>query len=506
MRKLYGVQGGAWETFVEETNALLSTGTTNRRYEEFRRKYRYDPAGFAMDCFYWPAGQGITNYQIRILDELVDRRRIAVRGPHGIGKSAIASMAILWFSLTRDTEDWKIPTTASAHQQLTRYLWPEVAKWRKRLRWSIIGRDPFVEGKEALQRELKLDTGRAFPIASTRPEEMEGSHADQQLFIFDEAKIIQEETFDALEGAFSGAWGNTDREAYAIAISTPGVPSGRFYDIHSHKAGYEDWYTMHVTLEDAIEAGRIPKEWADQRKRQWGENSALYMNRVLGEFCPDDENGVIPLAWIEAANMRWLQWQEDIEEQGAKALGKVTSIGVDMGRGGDKTVFALCFDERRVDKLQYMSNQTMKPVVARAEALLNKHTGAALVPDAIGIGADRFDDEKYKVIPFVASNKTDRKDRSETFGFANMRAAAWWTMREILDPDFDEGVALPPDDILTGDLAAPKWREIAGGKIIIQSKEEIKKDLRRSTDAADAVIQAVVGPDLCRKKRKSSIS
>ena len=51
-------------------------------------------------------------------------------------------------------------------------------------------------------------------------------------------------------------------------------------------------------------------------------------------------------------------------------------------------------------------------------------------------------------------------------------------------------MALPVDDLLIGDLTAPHWRVTSGGKIQIESKEEIAKRLHRPTDAGDAVVQA----------------
>ena len=68
-----------------------------------------------------------------------------------------------------------------------------------------------------------------------------------------------------------------------------------------------------------------------------------------------------------------------------------------------------------------------------------------------------------------------------------MRSAAWWNLREMLET---EPVALPPDDRLIGDLTAPHWRVMSGGKIKVESKDEIKKRINRSTDDGDAVIQA----------------
>ena len=63
-------------------------------------------------------------------------------------------------------------------------------------------------------------------------------------------------------------------------------------------------------------------------------------------------------------------------------------------------------------------------------------------------------------------------------------------MRELLDPSRDPDVALPADDELLGDLTAPKWKILSGGKIQVESKDEIRKRIGRSTDAGDAVVQS----------------
>ena len=118
---------------LEELDAMAAT--TANAYSDFKSRYMYDPVAFINDCILWRDDEGPTPYQKRILSRIVEHKRVAVRGPHGMGKSATASWVILWFALTRDGDDWKLPTTASAWRQLTKYLWPEVRKWRRRLNW-----------------------------------------------------------------------------------------------------------------------------------------------------------------------------------------------------------------------------------------------------------------------------------------------------------------------------------------------------------------------------------
>ena len=454
-------------------------------YEQFQQTYWNDRAAFVSDCIKWRDGEGPAPYQIEILDDLSTHHRMAVRGPHGLGKTALESWVILHFALTRDGRDWKIPTTASAWRQLIRYLWPEIHKWSRRLDWQRIGRPPFARG-ELLGLSLKLTTGEAFAVASDTAELIEGAHADHLLYAFDESKTIPGETFDAAEGAFANAGNDTNAEAYAFAVSTPGEPQGRFYDIHARKPGYEDWHVRHVTLADTVNAGRVSAEWAEQRKRQWGEESAVYQNRVEGEFASSEEDGVIPLAWIERANERWHVWKELGE------TGDLTAVGVDVAySGSDKTVFALRYGSA-IDRLRYTSKEDTMQTAGRVEGILSAQGGKAVV-DVIGIGAgvvDRLREMKRRVVPFNASERTERHDRSRELGFVNKRSAAWWNLRELLDPNYEEEIALPPDDTLTGDLTAPHWAVMSGGKIQVEAKPKIRERIGRSTDAGDAVVMA----------------
>lgn len=447
---------------------------------------------FVHDCIRFKPGQAPTPYQDEVAGELIARRRIGVRGPHGLGKTALAAWLTLWGVLT--VEDVKVPTTASAWRQLTKFLWPEIHKWAAQLRWEKIGREPFTRD-ELLTLALKLGpTKEAFAVASDNAALIEGAHAERILYIFDEAKVIPDPTWDAAEGAFAGAGADTAAEAYALAISTPGAPVGRFFDIHARRPGLEDWWTRHVRLEEAIRAGRISGEWAEDRRRQWGETSAVYMNRVLGEFASSEESGVIPLAFVEMANERWREWADAGRslpvDADTKTVVPMDMVGVDVARSGEaKTVLALRYGDIITELRAYTKEDTME-TTGRIVAALRK--GGKAVVDVIGVGAgvvDRLREQGYRkqTVAFNAAEKTTWRDRSGELEFLNVRAAAWWNLRELLET---EAIALPPNDMLTGDLTAPTWRQTSGGKIKIESKDEIAKRIGRSTDYGDAVVQA----------------
>jgi hypothetical protein len=459
-------------------------------------RYYDDPVGFAYDCINWGDGDGLTFYQEEILGALPERKREAVRGPHGLGKSAESAIAVLWFALTRDAAgvDWKVVTTAGSWHQLTSYTWPEIHKWAGKLRWDKVrdGR-PFSRAHELQNINLKLSHGAAFAAASANSALIEGAHADSLMFVYDEAKAIPAGTFDACEGAFSGA-GEGGTEAFALALSTPGQPQGRFYDICKHKPGYEDWHPVHVTLDDAMTAGRVTQEWADQRARQWGTESAIYQNRVLGEFYASDEDSVIPLSWAEAAVARWHAWAD----AGRPDLGVTylpRTVGVDVARTGqDRTVLAIRNGCVITELRRYVREDTMA-TTGRTKAVLDADITRTAVVDVIGIGAgvvDRLREQHAKVVAFNASRASKSRDSTREFGFVNRRSEAWWTLRQALDPSGNPDICLPDDEMLLGDLSAPQWTVTSGGRIQVESKDDIRKRLGRSTDDGDAVVQSFV--------------
>jgi hypothetical protein len=480
-------------------------------YASFKQIYRNDPAAFVEDCFDWnQVKERPTTYQLDILDTLAKKKREAVRGPHGLGKTAINSWTVNWFGLTRDGLDWKVITTAGAWRQLTHFLWPEIHKWARLIRWDRVGRGPYVPKQELLDMALQLSTGNAFAVASDQPSLIEGAHADHLLYIYDESKAIADGTFDAAEGAFSGAGADTGREAYALATSTPGAPDGRFYAIHARKRGFADWTPRHVTVEEAKQAGRISQDWQDARREQWGEDSAIYKNRVLGEFAASDESGVIPLSWVEAAQDRWRVWKD---AQAAKAdparkPKPLTAIGVDVAwEGSDRSTIAPR-DGAVITDIEIYRKQDPLQTGERVVQIQKARGGVAIV-DVIGLGAGtllKIRELKQQAIGFVAGGKAlgagDKPvtDESGEIEFSDMRSAAWWHLRDLLNPARNHNIALPPDETLrtmpgedppslTGELCAPTWG-IVGGKIKVESKDEIYKRIKRSTDLADPIVQA----------------
>lgn len=450
--------------------------------------YWGDPVAWCYDMI---PGLQLKPYQEEILSELPKRKRISVRAPHGVGKTTTEALASLWFINTRDGRkaDWKVLTTASVWRQLERYLWPEIHKWARKLDFEKLGRQRYNERTELQVMNLKLATGAASAIASDEPSAIEGAHADQMLYVIDEAKAIMAAIFDGIEGAFSSS---TDEDAhidaFALMMSTPGPPNGRFYEIQKRAPGTEDWWVRHITLDEALAVGQISQKWVDDRRRQWGENSTVFKNRVLGEFATEDEDGIIPLEWIEQAMERWHTWKKE-----GHRIDPLDRVGADIARtGSDKSVFALKHGAWLRELRAYNHADTMETAGLLGGILADQPQAVGRV-DVIGIGAgvvDRLREQGLAVEAFNSSSRCYHTDISGELGFVNRRACAWWTMRELLDPSNGYEIALPPEDMLVGDLTAPHWKVTSASRIQVESKDEIRKRLGRSPDYGDGAVMA----------------
>lgn len=88
--------------------------------------------------------------------------------------------------------------------------------------------------------------------------------------------------------------------------------------------------------------------------------------------------------------------------------------------------------------------------------------------------------------------------RSRSFGgwvpataeqrFANHRAEVFWHLRACLENGTAE---LPPDALLAEEATAMEWSQDGKGRILMISKEELRKSLKRSPDRLDAAAMAL---------------
>jgi hypothetical protein len=251
----------------------------------------------------------------------------------------------------------------------------------------------------------------------------------------------------------------------------------------------------------------------DQCRLLWGEDSALFKNRCLGQFATAEADGVIPLAWVEEANARWMTLfgdrlrvpssKRDVTKGTPWVIGYDEPLHViahDVARaGGDNNVWALRQGNAILELRRDAFTDNLVLLADKGAAIQDQHPTPEgeqpkIIVDADGLGVGVYDILRtagHKAVAFHGSGATKRRDATGELAFRNQRAAAHWNLREMLDPDAGLDVALPPDDKLTGDLVAPHYRIVSGSRIQVEEKAEIVKRLHRSPDDGDAVVMAM---------------
>lgn len=203
---------------------------------------------------------------------------------------------------------------------------------------------------------------------------------------------------------------------------------------------------------------------------------------------------VIPTAWIKLAQRRWMEME--------KPDMPLSGVGVDVARGGgDKLVVSKRYGTW-FDELTIKPGVNVEDGPAGAGILYNtvkddKYIGYINI-DVIGVGSSVYDSAKVmfpKVVnPVNAAEGSDYVVRAENgqtvIKMKNKRAEYYWRMRQALDPEHGDNLALPPGNEVVADLCAAKFKWLAGGVIQIEDKDEIKKRIGRSPDVGEAILLA----------------
>jgi len=219
---------------------------------------------------------------------------------------------------------------------------------------------------------------------------------------------------------------------------------------------------------------------------------------------PDSPQQVIPTEWVKAAQHRWRERSSGIEsspnnESLPDNLGPITVVGVDPSRGGrDATEIALRAGNYYLPLKSYPGvsvpdGPTCAGLVAEA---VGEHYEAQINIDVIGVGASVYDilvAQDYLVYAVNFAEASDATDKSGRLKLRNVRAEAYWKMREALDPESGDDIALPPGDELIADLVAPRWKMTTRG-VTVEPKADIRKRLKRSPGKGDAIVLANYKP------------
>jgi phage terminase large subunit len=313
------------------------------------------------------------------------------------------------------------------------------------------------------------DPESAFAVRRTaskdNPEALQGFHAEHLLFLIDEASGIPDIVFEVGMGALSTPG------AKVVMAGNPTRTSGFFYDTH-HSLRHR-WHTMHVSCLDVQRAqGHI-----EDIKAKYGEASNAYRVRVLGEFPTSDDETVIPLELVLGAVGR-----------NVSSLDYYPVWGVDVARfGDDRTALAKRQANKLLEPITHWGGTdlmvTAGKIKAEYEGTHYDMRPSAILIDAIGLGAGVYDRCKEMGLPVRAINVGEAAATRENC--MRLRDELWFKGRDW----FQERLgSIPQDDALIAELTAPTYTFTSTGKMVVESKADMKKRGMRSPDLADAFL------------------
>ncbi len=397
-----------------------------------------------------------TPQQEEVLKAVSPGSHISIRSGHGPGKTALLSWLVLWFICTR--YDARIPCTASTHSQLRDILWPEIAKWLGRLPLQY---QAAIEWQtERLIWKKRKETW--FAVARTArkeaPEALQGFHGDNLMFIVDESSGVPSEVFEVAEGAL------TKNNVISVMTGNPTRLSGEFY--RSHHQDRHLWKTFHFSSE---ESPLVSPDYRKRIARKYGKDSDVYRVRVLGDFPLAESDTFIPLHMVEEAKL-------SVQPESGQSI-----WGLDPARFGDDESALVKRIGLKVIEVSGIRKRDTMEVAGWVAQQARKEKPDRIMVDVIGIGAGVYDRLKELKFPAIPVNVAERaKDNEE---YARVRDELWGEVRNALQ----EGLSLPDDEELAGQLSAPKYKFDSAGRIVIESKDDMKKRGVDSPDRADAL-------------------
>jgi hypothetical protein len=498
------------------------------------------------------AGDHLTAAQRSIAESVRDNRYTAVHSAHDLGKSAVAGRVGAWWIDSYPPGDAFVVSTAPTAAQVTSILWREIGKVHRKARlagritrsgyptWHIgneligYGRKPADHEESAFQgihalhvlvlideaggvaRHLydavdSLATNEYARVLAIGNPDDPGSHFATICKPGSDWNVIH------LDGLRSP---NMNRETIIGSVEDGFGPRNPRYPLTAALMEAEGIGFSDEEIPPQLRPMLISPLWVEERLRRWGglsktahielgrgqlkatvrnraEASPLIQAKVRGIFPTSTATGVIPLGWVQYAVNRWNDWNDAGRDLTKMNPAGNRVVGVDVAYGGqDETCIALRFGNIVTDLHRYRHADTTE--TADYAALHLHEPQSVAVVDVIGIGAGVYDTlRRYRregkivgrSVPFNASAASQRTDKIGEFKFRNDRAAAWWRFREMLDPSRGSTIMLPDDERLIEELVAVKYTHLIG-VIKIEDKDEIRKRLGRSTDSADAVIQA----------------
>lgn len=405
-------------------------------------------------------------------------RRFSVRSGHGPGKTTVVAQIMHLCGFIRKSQ---IICTATKFKQVTTRLWPT---FRTILNGAIDEYRAIIQTKQHKIIWAGDVDWYATPETATQPENLQGYHPlaanNFLLFNVDEASGIKQDIFPVIMGTLSKP------NAALFMIGNPTQNQGEFYESHNKPGVKKFYYTRHVLPE---ESSHMDKQWYEEGRERYGENSPIFKVRYRGEFAENADNQLLPLAWIMAALER-----EEIKDGSIPKL----RISVDVADGGnDETVIdaARMYDTHthflKQQRHSFAASESPILTADAAEQLFLKLKGNKeqddFVVDALGVGAGTAGTlmaRGYRVVCYKGGESSSNPAK-----WRNRRVQSYLVLRDELAAgriSFADDYASDQDkDDMMAQMCWIRTKPGIERVEDLETKQELMRDSGKSPDLAD---------------------
>ena len=320
---------------------------------ELREVYRREPARWAKDKL----GFDLWYKQEEAAISITKNANTAVKAGHGVGKSFLAALLACWWIDTHPVGTAFVATTAPSADQVSAIIFREIKGMHlisKQRAKDMNDPSLMLPGRVTEANEWKIEVdGQSVLVAKGRKppdnkseDAFQGIHAQYVLAIGDEACGLTESMIDGLDNITSN---ETSRR---LLIGNPTNPTSHFGKIFRDNTGAWNLISISVFDNPNFHGGTLcschrgqplglgmnkealrsmsDESYVKNKKIEYGEDSARYKSRVLGEFAYDAGNQLFnEYDLAQAKNCRVMPDPEN----------DWLILGIDVARkGGDSTV------------------------------------------------------------------------------------------------------------------------------------------------------------------------
>ena len=491
-------------------------------------RWKEDPNLYAVDRF-GPSLDGsraLTPEQCEFMLAVVfgEKTKVAVKAAGKVGKSRGAGVLAYWVAECHGYA--RVNALSATGDNLEEVLWRELGDL-----WDLSQKAEYPLSIPRPPKDPKAGFDflgcRIVGFFAAKVEAIGGIGGAKQLFIVDEASS---EKFDLL---YDGIRHNTmSGKSRMLILGNPTRPVGVFHSLWRNspeKASWERFTLSAATLskdEKTASAkynypgtGLSDQDAVNELIRDYGVKSDFVKVRILGEFAETGENAVVSMAWIDAATRRYshlLDAHKALDlEKAKKHLSEPLHLGVDVAwKGNDNSVI---YPRRGLLVLEPTIIHGRNPsevaiaVLQVADRLAEPGEVVRVKVDTVGVGGGTWSDldtaarERRNrkaackhsgkpcdvvLIEPVCVNVGERptsKPTNNSPGYVRLRDQLWFAGAYFLR----DGGILTPCPRLEEELLMPTFSYDSALKILVESKDEVKKRLKRSPDLADAFNLAV---------------